>query len=795
MSSEVRPRALFDRVRAPAIAALALCGIAVFVSVVQPLYPIEKWLFWRYANYWALCLLWSAACASTGHAIVRRLAPNLPVLESLFLGFVTGVLAFVHAMFIGGVLKLFGAAFFFLLPVAMVLAGGRSALMLGRRLARRARVLLLPRTVPAAMALVLGLFALALVYVAVIVPDNTTADAHWYHLAAPERYAAQGKIARYPEGWYMGALPQLASLVYTWAFILPQSDLFDRVELAAHLEFFILLATLAGIPILARWMIAPVRRRLGKLPSVGVSWTALFLFPSIFLYDSSLGMGADHVSAFWAIPIFLTLRRVWKKPTVGYACLFAFSVAGALLSKYQSMMLAALPVGAFVARMAWLAARPNAVLQERLAAAKTTAACALAGLGVSAIHWLKNWVWYGDPVFPFGNRVFTPHPWSPAAAHMFKHWFLPTQTWAPTGTPKEKLLETAQAMLTFSFKPHDYDTFHGQLPVFGSLFTLSLPLLIFLPRVRRVWAVAACAQTGVALWYAISHWDRYLQALVPWMAAVVAAVLIVCAALGPVARAGVAALVAFQFIWGGDVPFFPGHALMGQAPAKRAVDLLSSGRRGDFDMRKRVFGYTDLANTLPKDATVLLHEMNGALSIERATVSDVTPWVSGLDYGHMRSPKVLYDTWKSYGVTHILWHAGMTPGWTSMAGEFAFYAYLARYTEPPISVSGALVATLGNVPPPDVEWLKWSATVLVCSEPFAPGVYELGDLAVPAADPRQFPAPRQPLQADADVPGFVQRSHFVAVEGACSHGLDMTRYRTFSKMIVRNGAELWVRRD
>ena len=55
-----------------------------------------------------------------------------------------------------------------------------------------------------------------------------------------------------------------------------------------------------------------------------------FLFPGLFLYDSSLGLGADHVLAFWAVPLALAVRRLLHRPTsAGRAMLVGLMMAGA----------------------------------------------------------------------------------------------------------------------------------------------------------------------------------------------------------------------------------------------------------------------------------------------------------------------------------------------------------------------------------------------------------------------------------------------------------------------------------
>ena len=99
-------------------------------------------------------------------------------------------------------------------------------------------------------------------------------------------------------GWYVGTSPHLASFLYTWAFLQPASDLFDRIELAAHIEFVCFLFMLAAIPVLVRRLVRGTRARF--------TWVARFLFPGIFLYDSSLVTGADHVAAIFAYDLRLT---------------------------------------------------------------------------------------------------------------------------------------------------------------------------------------------------------------------------------------------------------------------------------------------------------------------------------------------------------------------------------------------------------------------------------------------------------------------------------------------------------
>ncbi len=777
-----------------AVPASAIAGLIIFALTVHPLYPIQTWLFWRYLGYWSLVLVWTAACLSTGDAVIRRLAPSLPLAERLLFAFAAGLLVFVTLVFAGGVLRLYSPVFFFMLPCLMILVGGRPFLGFVRRVARRGALIVLPkRTTMSWLVTLFGLGGLGLVYFGVLSPENLAADALWYHLTIPERNAAMGGILRYPEGWYMGTLPQLASLIYTWAFLLPKSEMLDRVALASHLEFAVLMWTLFGIPVLVRWALGPARTALGLRASSTGAWAALFLFPGIFLYDSSLGVAADHVAAFWAVPILLALRRAWRTPTPRLAVLFAIPVAGALLTKYQSAALVALPIAALGVRLAWLALGPGRSRTARLHAGATALTCLGAGLGLTAIHWLKNWVWYGDPFYPHLYRYLTLRPWSEDAEHMFRYWFLPTQTWTPTGTLGEKLLETCKVLFTFSFIPNNYPVFSGKLPVFGSLFTLSLLPLVFLTKARRVWVVVAATMSGIAVWYWISHVDRYLQALTPWMAVVVAAVVVLVWAGGRLNRAALALLVAFQIVWGGDIPFFPNFGNHGAPAALRTINLLSTGRRGDFAIYRNPFPGAKIAALLPPNATLLLHDMNGALGLERPFVSDIAPWQAAFRYGHMTSPRELQETLRGMGVTHLCWRPDSMTGLDTLAGDLLFYAFAAYYVGETKVNEGYYVAPLSADPPPRHRWLEWPVANFACSEGYAQGLYQLGDLSAPIAGPRQPASPRTPADAKTDIMAMVSASRFVVLEPSCAMNLVMTPQLGFAKVAVRRGAELWVR--
>src|SRR6185312_11562907 len=132
----------------------------------------------------------------------------------------------------------------------------------------------------------------------------------------------------------------LASWLYTWAFTLRSVNLYGQVAIAAHVELALFVVTVFSAPLLVA-ALCPGRRVRG-------SWAVFFLFPGLFLYDSSLGVAADHVLAFWAIPLALALRRLAQRPSPATGALVGLMMAGAAMTKYQAVYLIA-PAALFVA--------------------------------------------------------------------------------------------------------------------------------------------------------------------------------------------------------------------------------------------------------------------------------------------------------------------------------------------------------------------------------------------------------------------------------------------------------------
>lgn len=793
---EVASRGL-ELLRRGGLVAVLLLALGELGMRLSTFYPVGKWLFWRYGLYAILCVYFSVACLVPGHAVVARvLRGTLPVREHLVTSFAVGVYVFFLAMFVGGVLGLYGGAFFVLMPAALVAAGAVPALRYGRRLVRhvahaRRRAAPPPWWTYALAAL--GLLAVALIYFSILTPENVAFDARWYHLGIAEHYAAEGAVRRFAEGWYPGTSPHLASFLYTWAFLLPGGALFDKVELSSHLELCGFLWTLAAIPSLVRLCVPGARARVG--------WAARFLFPGIFLYDSSLCTGADHVAAIFAIPIFTLLFRALRRLDARPAALLAVALAGAFQTKFTgAMILLAFPVLAVVVRGVWLgvaslvarrrgAAGPG---PERWRWATGPGIAAAVGLVATSPYWLKNWIWYGAPFYPLFVRGFHPRPWTPDSPERWE-FFKESQLWAPT-RDWNGLKETLKALFHFSFIPNDWGKFHGTWPTFGSLFTLLLFALPFVKGARRTWLLFAGAHVGVFVWYSTHHQDRYLQAGVPWMVAGVVAVLILVWRSGWLPRVALFALVGLQAVWGSDVYFIPGHAMI-KSPAKAVIELVSSGYRKDLKNRTRTFGtFAEVGAALPRGSKLLIHDYRPHTGIATPSVNDTAVNQGGISYGRLASSRAIFELLRGMGVTHMLWMNRHASGEDSVAGDLAFWRFAIRYgVEPRAYGSTTLAKMPSSAPPDDAGEL---VAMLPCGGAYKPGLYHLRDLNQQGKRRVGIPKPQRPLPDGRAVPAdALAEVSAVFLDTKCHDALPGEVRGQFTHAAKRRNttSEIWVR--
>ncbi len=748
-----------------------LAGVILFLSVVHSHYPIQRWLFWHYLWIWLLSGLWAAGCASVGCFLLSRfrLAACRDTAD-LVVAFPVGVLSFELAIFLLGLAGFLNSAIFALLPLVFLASGAGRLREALRGFGRSAPV----RTLPELAVIAFGIVGVGLIYFQILSPAPFSWDARWYHLPIARQYALQGAVRAFPEGWWLSAYPHGASLVYTWAFLLPVGPLFDKLELCAHLDMAVFLATIASIPALVRALLPGASGRL--------TWAAIFLFPGIFLYDANLNVGADHMAGLWCIPLFLALLRVWRTWALRDGVLFGALAAAVVLSKYSAWAVVVFPAFLFLVRAAWLGWRRFRGADRPVLG--TLLACTVTGLLLSAPHWLKNWIWYGDPVYPIAYRWFKVHPWSadsPANYRVFVSFtFPPAPGWQGV---KDALLST----LTFSFKPNDWWAFHHDVPVFGSLFTLTMVCVPFVRAKPRLWLAYLGIMVTMVAWYLTNHQDRFLQAWLPIMAGATCATLILLWRGGNfVVRTLVAILVAAQIVWGGDVPFFPTHNITGDSALRINSNFLASGFL-KTPHRLRPYGALgEIGETLPRDAHLLLHGLDLQVGLDVQVVND--QWQGRISYATLKSPSAIYRELSSLGVTHMIWDSESTSDMNSLASDLAFAEFALNFGDNAFSIDNYTVARLPAQAPP--LGLNDKVAMLTCRGPYRAGWYLLGDLTVP--EPGQpWASPRAPV---GDLQGATESAGFMVVDPDCHPDLPQAANDLFRRPFSRESHKLYVRK-
>jgi hypothetical protein len=724
-------------------AALGLaCALALgFLGFVSLFYPPGDWLFFRYLAYFAVAGVCLASSGLLGHFVLTRvLGLRLPRHEHVVQALAVGLLGFTLGWFVLGIVRCWTPLTALLWPLACAAPGVVTCLRQRsswRRWLRAQGPVRLSGLGLAAGAL--GLLGLVLVYLPLIHPNNLTFDARFYHQALAEHYVAARGITPFRDGWIPAGCPQLATYLYSWAYALPSPALFDRIELAVHLEFALFLLTLASVPVLAARLLP--RRRLP------LAWLALLAFPELFCYDSMLSGGADHVAAVFAVPLFLALLRALPSLEPRACALLGVVCAAVLSTKYTAYGLLLVPLGALGVRALQLLFTTPGVARWRPLQGPLLAA--LLAVGLWAPHWLKNWLFYGDPLYPFLHAYLRVEPWVPHAAERLGLLLKESQLADRSLTG---VLESLTTAFTFSFVPHDWWHMHRDVPIFGSLFTFSLPFALLLRSTRRYWLLYGAVLVAVAYWFWSYHFDRYLQVLVPWMAAIVAVTAASVWRLGKGGRAAVLLLLGVQLVWGADVPFFPTHPLVGTSAHHVSITFLSSGFTRDRD-RFRVFGdYTDVNRALPRGAKVLLHDNHLRLGLGTAVVSDAATRQLGIEYDVDPSARGVYEQLLRLGVSHLVWAPGKSRGWDSLAGDIAFHRFALKFALGARELGSFTLAGMPKQPPRRAAGPE-QVLLLTCGETYARGLYPLSALSVQPFDvprpARDYPAPVRAVPNEA----------------------------------------------
>lgn len=724
-------------VRASLATAVCVGGAALFLSVASEKYPVAEWLFWDLVKLLGLTAVFNTTCVAFGLLFLTRVLriTHLPRVETLLFSMALGVVVFCWGMYACGALGCIGTTSAIGLPVL-----GAGAVYLSRAWLPR---LLRPRPLPALTgwrlwlfraAMAWGICNIGLMYLQVMTPGSINYDAAWYHLTIAQDVAREGRIVPFYAD-YNRTYPQLTSLVHAWGFAVPGLPTQLRWVLALHVEFSIVLWKIVGVVAATRWMLG--------VRSAAWSWPVFFLFPAIAIYDQNIGGSADHFLGFFAVPAFVATARALPQLRARSCALAGVMLGGALLTKYQAIYMVVACSSVFCVfwfghALRALRSKPSPSWRRLWVSAALLGGCALL---VSAPHFVKNAVFYHNPVYPFAQGLFPTFPFHERSVLLFEHAF-PDRGFLPTSQGLRRLWDAVVLFFTHSFVPHY--SFNRDYLSAGSLFTLLIPCALLVGRSRRIALGIAVSFIAFVVWGSTYIVDRYLQAFMTLPIAVTAALLFRVAELGWMARTGLALLVVSQLVWGADAWFYSGHARV-----LAASNLIRSGYEGKRGLEQRFFERAEhvaITRATPSDAVILARNYRTTLGIDRTILSDVQSFQSYVWYEPLRTPHQLYDLYRSRGVTHLLYPPNQRPPSTLQAA--VLFADLVANSAPSDRqrFGGLELVTLGS-PPPQPTQLPYD--VFVSGVPGYPaGRYHVEQLHVEPrlpAELRRAPQPIAPL--------------------------------------------------
>ena len=759
-------------------------GLLAIATLIASLFWLNQhcrlgdWLAWTLATIWGWQMLLAASLVTCGHALIIRLfrIKCLSSLELVALAVPVGAVVFAMGVFVAGFLRLLGPVFAVVWPTLMLVLSLRST----QNLSEDSLVQVLRRAWPARprgpislAATLLGVIAVGLAYLQNFSPDSITYDAGWTHLNIAQDYAREGRIVPFLADWPKN-LPHLGSVINTWSFLVPGLAVpASKYMMALHTEFAFFLWTLVGVS-------AGIARFGGR--GTG-AWSALFLFPAVFVYDHCLGGGADHFLAFFAVPVFLAVFETVQALELRWWSLLAVVLAGAVLTKFQAILFVA-PAMVVLAIAVVLDLLRRRRLGQSIRAARIWRGPALAagiGLVLTAPHFVKNLIYYRNPIFPFGQQLFTgSRPTLPDAAlfadYILKHWGMHPRTAALPW-----LESLFNAVTTFPC--------HTHVPESGTLFAVSLLLAPLVPQSRRLgFALLFCLGTLVT-WNLTYVQGRNLQAVLPILAVATGATLMRAFRVGWFAKVGIGALVLFQVVAGLDLFFASPDRIV------HAMSLIRSAREGQarsrFDEYQR--DYIALGKSLPKEAVVLMHNDHPNLGIDRTILHDWLGFQSLIDHRTFRNVHDFYARLNELGVTHVVYQPGIHPAETRQS-EAIFAVFAARYRKQTKEFGPLRLIPMPAEPPPESPY-----EVLLTDIAEQPdGLYAVTDLIEPEELPFEMHHRKQPttLLTSGTQEALIGRAQVVLLGRKSSldqAGRDLLS-KQFESFVSYGGFEVLVRR-
>ena len=469
-----------------------------------------------------------------------------------------------------------------------------------------------------AVALVMGLCALVTLVGALNPPGELEWDSLSYHLAAPKRYLQEGRIYYIPDDHHSN-FPFTLNMLYLWMLSLGSVS-------GAKLCHWLcgVLLTLSVYTCGTRHF----SKAVGQVAAVMVATTPILLWESTTAY-------IDLALALFSFLSFYAVLNAYKEPR--------WLVISAVLM--------GLALGTKSTALAFWAMGVLGLLAMRLPFRLVVAWAGIA-LAVGLPWYLKTFLYTGDPVYPFGWKLFHGHYWNDAAALGY------AKDQAAFGLGKDPLHlllapwnVTMEAGLISQERKVIFTEYVGRgfglSPVFLAL-GMALPLLV------RRWDKTAvvCLLWGLgisATWFFMMQQTRYLIPALPAFALACAWGLVQG---GKVVRIAGGALVALSALWG---TYLALTELLPPAP-RQALEVAEGW----------------INQNTPKDAKIALFDETRGFWLERPYIWAQPNHAPGLlPYDSYTDTDAFLADFKRRGYTYLLQNTLITrlvqnedPAWT-----------------------------------------------------------------------------------------------------------------------------------
>src|SRR5262249_18704956 len=144
----------------------------------------------------------------------------------------------------------------------------------------------------------------------------------------------------------------------------------------------------------------------------------------------------------------------------------------------------------------------------------------------------------------------------------------------------------------------------------------------------------------------------------------------------------------------------------------------------------------------------------------------------GISYGRQRTPRDVYTLLREMGVTHVVWTAGRSNGWDSLAGDIMFFNFVVNEAKNRKNVGEFIVA---KMPPAAPSAPFHDAVVFLGSNTmYKPGLYAVHDLTVPVFGPKSetYPEPTEKAPPAGTAPSaLVAKTNILVLDEKCQKPL------------------------